>query len=195
MDEITLESLIEEHKQRIPTLYRDSKSYYFKYDDLDGYQKWLAKTVRFLNITYPNDKFVVDFEKVSENSLTPSQQNALLALLEAIASLPTIVPVENKTKSKKAEPITIKNTINNTNTQSQNQEQNIAINLFLDAIKDDLTGRQVKELKEILAEAGEDKVKARDGIIAKLKSFGSDVVANILANIITNPTIWSGFLN
>lgn len=193
MEHISLESLIEEHKQRIPTLYRDSKSYYYKYDNMDGYQKWLAKTVRFLNITYPNDKFVVNFEKVSENSLTPSQQNALLSLLEAIASLPTIVPAESK--NKKTEPITIKNTINNTNSQSQSQEQNIAINLFLEAIKDDLTGRQVKELKEILAEAGRDKEKARDGIIAKLKSFGSDVAANIVANILTNPAIWSRFLN
>ena len=101
MENITLESLIEEHRQRIQTLYRDAKSYYYKYDDLEGYQKWLAKTIRFLNINYPNDKFVVDFEKVSEGLLATSQQNALLALLEAIASLPTIVPAENKTKSKK----------------------------------------------------------------------------------------------
>lgn len=192
MGNITLESIIAEQNERIKTL-RACKEYpYYKYDDLDGYQKWLAKTIRFLNINYPNDRFVLEFEKVAENSLTPSQQNALLALLEAIASLPTIIPMENKSKNKKAEPITIKNTINNTNTQSQSQEQLMAVNLFLEAIKDDLTGKQVKELKEILAESNSDKANARDGIITKLKSFGSDVAANIVANILTNPIIWSG---
>ena len=63
--------------------------------------------------------------------------------------------------------------------------------MFLDAIKDDLTGRQVKELKDVIAESGDDKEKARDNIIVKLKSFGSDVASNIVANIITNPLIWS----
>ena len=83
-------------------------------------------------------------------------------------------------------------TINNNNQQKQNQTQSLAINLFLEAIKDDLTGRQVKELKDIVAESSSDKEKARDGIIAKLKSFGDNVAANIVANILTNPVIWGG---
>ena len=83
-------------------------------------------------------------------------------------------------------------TINNNNQQEQNQTQSFAINLFVEAIKDDLTGRQVKEIKEVVAESGSDKKKAREGIIAKLKSFGSDIAANIVANILTNPVIWGG---
>lgn len=63
--------------------------------------------------------------------------------------------------------------------------------MFLEAIKDDLTGKQVKELKEVIKESGDDKEKARNGIIEKLKSFGSDVASNIVANIITNPMIWA----
>lgn len=199
MEDITLESLIAEQKARIPQLkYVPSPPgcigfSYYCYNNSEEYQKWLAKTSRFIGINFPNDRDVAEFEEVSKEKLSPDQQNALLAILESLAAFPTIIPQGNKAKSGKG--INVTTNINNSNSQSQNQEQNIAINLFLDAIKDDLTGRQVKELKEILAEAGEDKVKARDGIIAKLKSFGSDVVANILANIITNPTIWSGFLN
>ena len=34
--------------------------------------------------------------------------------------------------------------------------------------------------------------KARPGIIEKLKSFGADVVSNIVANLLTNPAIWGG---
>lgn len=83
-------------------------------------------------------------------------------------------------------------TISNNNQQEQNQTQSLAINLFLEAIKDDLTGRQVKELKKVIAKSSSDKEKARDGIIAKLKSFGDNVAANIVANILTNPVIWGG---
>ncbi len=189
MEKITLASLIEEQKIRITTLHACKEFPYYQYDNWEDYQKWLAKTIRFLNINYPNDKFVMDFEKMSENILVPTQQNALLAILEAIADLPTIVPHNNKKPNRKG--VNITTNINNTNSQSQSQEQSFAINLFLEAIKDDLTGRQIKELKEIIAESGNDKEKARDSVIAKLKSFGSDVASNIVANIITNPLIWS----
>ena len=64
--------------------------------------------------------------------------------------------------------------------------------MFLEAIKDDLTGRQIKELKAVVAEADNDLQKARPGIIEKLKSFGADVVSNIVANLLTNPAIWGG---
>lgn len=83
-------------------------------------------------------------------------------------------------------------TINNSNQQEQKQTQSITIDLFLEAIKDDLTGRQIREIKDVISESGSDKEKARDGIIEKLKSFGSDVAANIVANILTNPIIWGG---
>lgn len=68
----------------------------------------------------------------------------------------------------------------------------LAVELFLDAIKDDLTGRQIKELKAVVAEADNDMQKARPGIIEKLKSFGADVASNIVANLLTNPAIWGG---
>lgn len=64
--------------------------------------------------------------------------------------------------------------------------------MFLDAIKDDLTGRQIKELKEVVIKTDNDLEKARPRIVEKLKSFGADVASNIVANILTNPTIWGG---
>ena len=192
MENITLESLIEEHRRRISTLHKESQ-YSYSYDDWDSYQKWLAKTIRYINIKYPNDKYVSEFEQISDQHTSPDQQNALLAILEAFAALPTIIPQGNKTKSGKG--INVTTNINNSNSQSQNQEQIVAINLFLEAIKDDLTGKQVKELKDVLVECGNDKPKAWKRIVEKLKSFGSDVSANIIANILTNPIIWSGFIN
>lgn len=68
----------------------------------------------------------------------------------------------------------------------------MTIQLVVEAIKDELTGRQIKELKAVVVEADNDLQKARSDILAKLKEFGIDVTSNIVANLLTNLTIWSG---
>lgn len=68
----------------------------------------------------------------------------------------------------------------------------MTIQLVVEAIKDELTGRQIKELKAVIVEADNDLQKAHPDILAKLKEFGIDVTSNIVANLLTNPTIWSG---
>ena len=191
MEDITLEALIKEFRDRIPRL-RKLKNYitYYEYDDMEEYENWLATTKRYLSIHYPNDKFVSEFEEISKNMICEGQQRKMLAILEAIAKLPTVVP--QKTKEQTGKGVSVITNVNNTNSQTQSQEQSFAIDMFLEAIKDDLTGKQIKELKEVLTESGNDAEKARGGIIEKLKSFGSDVAANIVANILTNPIIWGG---
>ena len=81
-------------------------------------------------------------------------------------------------------------TINNTQNQTQNQEQIIIIEIFLDAIKDELNGKQRKELLAI-AENAENPKEVHKRIVEKLKEFGIDISANIVANVLTNPTVWS----
>lgn len=203
MSDITLESLIQEHKERIGRLkYKPSPQGcigfgYYYYEDSEAYQKWLATTKRFIGINYPNDKDVNEFETISKEKMGPEQQRKLLAILEAFAVLPVVIP-DNRTmlvsekKGKGKDSINFVTTINNTNSQSQSQEQSLAVQLFIEAIKDDLTGRQIKELKAVVAEADNDIQKARPGILAKLAEFGSDVASNIVANLLTNPTIWNG---
>ncbi len=198
MSEITLELLIQEHKERLPYLHDigDMLSYY-EYPDMGAYHKWLAKTIRYIEIQYPNDKYVVEFCEVSKQNIYPDQQRKLLAILEAFAVLPTVI-LDKRTEQvtakegKGKDAINVITTINNSNSQSQSQEQLLAVELFIEAIKDDLTGRQIKELKSVVAEADNDLQKARPSIIAKLKEFGADVASNIVANILTNPTIWGG---
>lgn len=203
MSYITLESLIQEHKERIDLLkYQPDPpgcwgfSYYY-YEDSEAYQKWLAKTKRFIAINYPSDKYVNEFEVVSNGNKSPEQQKKLLAILEAFAVLPTVIPDNRITqvaekKGDGKDSINVVTTINNSNSQSQDQGQSLAVELFIEAIKDDLTGRQIKELKAVVADVNNDLQKARPGIITKLKEFGSDVASNIVANILTNPSIWSG---
>lgn len=72
-----------------------------------------------------------------------------------------------------------------------NQTQNVKVdfNVILKDIKDELTGKQFGELENILKENDEPETK-KNKIIEKVKSFGSDVATNIIANILTNPQIW-----
>lgn len=200
MTEITLESLIEEQRYRIPLLkYVPNPPgcfgfSYYCYGDPERYQKWLATTSRFIGIHFPNDKDVAEFEKIAKEKLSPTQQQKLLAILEAFSCFPTVIQNEKMKDANSQKGITVNNNISNSNSQSQNQEQTLAVNMFIEAIKDDLTGKQVKELKEVIAESAGDKEKARSGIVDKLKSFGPNVASNIIANIITNPSIWQWFI-
>ena len=196
MADITLDAIIRELEKRIPRLkYINGIIPSYEYDDMETYEEWLAKTKRYLNIHFHNDRFVTEFEETSKKHMWPDQQQKLLAILKAFADLPTLIPQKDNTKDKVTEKsINFTANFSNTNNQSQNQEQTLAVNMFLEAIKDDLTGKQVKELKGVIAESAGDKEKARSGIVEKLKSFGSDVASNIVANIITNPSIWQSFI-
>lgn len=196
MDLQELQKLIEEQEKRIPYLQKhgpvgNNNLFTYSYDDKEReYILWLTKTQRLLEILFPNDKHVHEFIEISNNcDLSPFQQDSLLAILKAFMTFPTIVPTQ--LEQQKQDMITINNTNANSNTQSQSQEQALAIHLFIEAIKDDLTGRQIKELKEIVAEADNDLQKARPNIFAKLKEFGVDVISNVVANILTNPVIWN----
>lgn len=197
MDLQELQKLIEEQEKRIPYLQKhgpvgNNNLFTYSYDDKEReYILWLTKTQRLLEILFPNDKHVNEFIEISNNcDLSPFQQDSLLAILKAFMTFPTIVPTQ--LEQQKQDMITINNTNANSNTQSQSQEQALAIHLFIEAIKDDLTGRQIKELKEIVAEADNDLQKARPNILTKLKEFGVDVISNVLTNVLTNPTIWNG---
>lgn len=190
-----LDELKFEHQDRIPKLiyHGEFMNPYYDYEDMDSYYIWIAKVKRFLEINYPNDKHVEEFEKISEEEIGPDQQRKLLAILEAYTSFPILVPNANTAKKLlDREAISVTTTINNSNMQEQNQQQSLAVELFHEAIRDDLTGRQIKELKAVVAEEDNDLKKARPKIIEKLKSFGTDVASNIVANLLTNPAIWNG---
>ena len=77
--------------------------------------------------------------------------------------------------------------------QEQQQSQKIVLDIFVESIKDEISGKQFKELKAIIVEEKEPE-KAKSKIIEKAKSFGSDICSNIIANIITNPNIWQGLI-
>lgn len=72
---------------------------------------------------------------------------------------------------------------------NQNQNQSVQIHFIWESIKDELTGKQIRELEEVINEdlPAENK---KGKVIEKLKSFGGDILTNIIANILTNPNIF-----
>lgn len=195
MEDITIQDLITEQKNRIPLLYLEYNHSgilsYYKYPDIDSYYKWLEKAKRFIEINYPDDKHIADFEQISNQDIWPDQLKQLLAILEAFAALPTAIP-RTKPSTKKQDqergPIHVTTNINNSNSQTQNQQQTLAVEFSLELLKTSYwTSNQ--RIEAVVAEAGNDLQKARPGIIEKLKSFGADVTSNIVANLLTNPAI------
>lgn len=69
------------------------------------------------------------------------------------------------------------------------QNQSVNINLLVSALEDELTISQMREVNEIM-QSPENSSEKKAKILDKIKSFGSDVASNILANILTNPAIW-----
>ena len=125
--------------------------------------------------------------RLAIKKITPNQQNKLLAILEAFEKYPQVI--ERSKMLNQSANINIHSNISNTNTQNQSQSQEIKI--LLNCLEDELSVKQLKELKQVVDEEKGDLEKAKPKVIDKIKSFGENVASNILANIITNPAIWS----
>jgi hypothetical protein len=86
--------------------------------------------------------------------------------------------------------IKIDKSVNVNVNQSQSQHQKMELSFLIDIFKDELNGRQLKELGEIVENESEPKI-IKEKLGAKLIEFGVNVTAGILSSILSNPTIWS----
>lgn len=195
---ITLEELIEEGKEIYkgisfvntpPNVIRTFSVHRLK--STTQYETWKNKTIRFLSFKFAGDRCINDFEKAAEDFTksynSPSLFDKLLGILESCLLIPELPKVQNG-NNKTDNSIHV----NVNQSQNQSQEQSFAIEIFIEAIKDELTGKQQKEIKAII-ESEPDPIQAKTKLIDKIKSFGSDIASNIIANIITNPAIWDNF--
>jgi hypothetical protein len=75
-------------------------------------------------------------------------------------------------------------------TQSQNQQTQISLNLLIKSIQEELKGSELNELQSIIDEKGTTLSDKKNKIVDSLKKFGGDVATNIIANILTNPSLF-----
>ena len=203
MSTITLDELIKQGealKSSIPKerilAYRTSQTDEFQ----TNYNCWKNVCKRFLAENYPNDISNADFERAIadfEKYISQAKLQTTIGVLQGYKSVPSVLKVNtsssNKNSNKNSVNVHVSNNNSNSQQQQQSQEQRLALDLFISAIDDELTGKQRKELKAYLEETKDlPEAERKQGIVEKLKGFGKDVVTNILANIIASPSIWGG---
>lgn len=148
----------------------------YRTSEHEKYQNWMSASQRYIKTYFPSDLSEIQ-EAVKK--LSPSNHKKILGILRAIE----LMPVEPKKDDKRSGTnITINNT------------QQFAVNIFMEAVKDELTGKQFKELKEILNEYEKEPEQTKPKMKEKLKNMGNDVLSNIIANILTNPNILGGLM-
>jgi len=96
------------------------------------------------------------------------------------------IPVK---KANQDHSVNVNTSVTQSQEQKQSQQLEMVVKILLEAAQDELTGKQRKELLAI-ADETKDPQEAHKSILAKLKEFGGDVAANIVANILTNPQVW-----
>ena len=160
----------------------------YKVEDESRYQTWKSKSMRLLNVNLKDDMeskaFAEAAKSFDKSHYTPKYLKGMVGILISCKDIPNNAKGEEKKKQDSHSAVMV--TVNQSQTQNQSQE----INIFLDSIADELTGKQYKELKAIAHEEPNPE-KSKQKIVEKLKSFGGDVLSNILANIVTNPSVWN----
>lgn len=161
---------------------------------IDEYNVWVETVLRFLNKTMPGDMAIDRFQK-QINFFNPRycykhEFDSILSILKGVEAIPSKT-IDTSAQAKKVEKgIEINNTLSQNQNQEQHQDQKVVANILLACVKDELTGKQRKELLSVINEFKDPK-EAYVSVVEKLKEFGIDISANIVANILTSPTIWS----
>lgn len=193
-----LESLIQEGNEIVKTVsYIKAPSGIirmydaYKVEDESQYQTWKSKSMRLLNVNFKDGMeskaFAEAAQSFDKSHYTPKYLKEMVGILVSCKEIPNHVKQQKEAKQEPSSAVTV-----NVN-QSQSQNQTQEINIFLESIADEITGKQYKELKSIAQEEPNPE-KSKQKIVEKLKSFGGDVLSNIVANIVTNPSVWNCLL-
>lgn len=165
-------------------------------NDKDSFNIWQKATSSTLQNIYPNNEDVKrKFEDISaiHRTLRSVDDVTHKAKKEADTYLKSIISdidsfglphLNNTDKDDKVSVI-----VTQQNTQNQTTSISINIDFIIDVLKGELRNSEIEEVREILESEDEPK-EIKKKFIEKIKSFGSDVASNILANILTNPQVY-----
>ena len=187
-----LESLIKEGNEIVKTVsYVNAPSgvismyAVYKVENESQYQTWKSKSMRLLNVNFTDGMeskaFAEAAKSFDKSHYAPKYLKEMVGILVSCKEIPNHVKQQKEAKQEPSSAVTV------------NVNQSQEINIFLDSIADEITGKQYKELKSIAQEEPNPE-KSKQKIVEKLKSFGGDVLSNIVANIITNPSVWNCML-
>jgi len=157
------------------------------------WQKETALTL--INIYAESDKRIKSFEEIQSyqhfgftgiDRFPEAKQEAEALLKSLITNITDFGIIRSDSKSESGGL-----NINVNQHNSQNQSTTVIVNfeLIIESLKFGLSGSQIEELKEIL-ESNREPNEMKRSFVEKIKSFGSDVSSNILANLLTNPQVY-----
>lgn len=137
----------------------------YRVENETQYQIWKSKSIRLLNINFKDDievnAFIEAAKSFDKSHYTPKYLKGMVGILISCKDIPNNAKGEEKEKQESHSAVMV--TVNQSQTQNQSQE----INIFLDSIVDELTGKQYKELKAIAHEEPNPE-KSKQKIVKKL---------------------------
>jgi hypothetical protein len=163
-------------------------------EQFNSWQK--STTLTLVNVFSESDKRIKSFEEIESYhfyavSGIDRTQKAIIQAKELLENI--IKDIQDFGIPKKLNYSENKSginiSVNQNNTQHQSTNISIQLDFLVEILKDELKGGQIKELKGILESSDEPEGKTKR-FIDKIKSFGSDVASNILANLLTNPQVY-----
>jgi len=160
------------------------------------FDNWKKATSSTLSNIYPNKENIISkFESIKSwvSVFKGSGDRTSFAKIEAKEYLDSLISdIENfglphLLEKNQKEPLSVN--VHQHNEQNQSTQVNINLEFIIEVIKGELRNSEIEELKEIL-EADMEQKEKKKSFVDKIKSFGSDVASNILANILTNPKVY-----
>ena len=181
---MTLDELIEEGKRLEFSMVKRQGRFgtYVEHQNEEDYNNWVMLAKRFINTNFPGDKFIDEFDKLSEETISLWQMQSMVAILAAMKELPEVSKAHKESES---------SIINIQNNQSQTQTQNIFIEVFVEALHEELSKKQIRELKAIAEDEKRTSEEKKASILDKIKDFGLDTLSGVIANVLSNPAVWA----
>lgn len=157
------------------------------------FEAWSIDALRFMESHF--DKKTAVFGQFARNYVFAAKMMPSY-LQKAIAVMETYYKMPNDTLNQPPPAAAGGSNINiNVNQQqTQNQSQQISLDVLLDAIKEQLGGREYNELKDIVNDPTLQDEEKKRSFIDRLRSFGDGTMASILATYITNSDIWNSLM-
>ena len=183
---VTTEKAIEAIREKINEI--DSIQYY------DQFYPWKKATIGTLKRVTPHNETIIEhLSEIESTSMyggdyKESAKRDSKQLLESLIKDLERFGLEEPPKESGVKEL-VKVDVNQTNNQTQSTNISFNIEIIMDVLKGELRTSEIDELKEILDSSDEPKVKKKR-FVDKIKSFGSDVASNILANLLTNPQVY-----
>ena len=180
---MNIEDLILEGERLENTLYKENippgilALPYYKSREDKNYQNWISSVKRF--IRNEDEKEFNEMINVFKD-IHPENHTKILATLKAIKEIPNNSKIKIIKKEKNLPVVNV----------YQNQQTNVSVNLIIEAFKSELNDNQRKEIQTIIDDKELEPEKKKSKIVETLKKFGGDIVSNILANILTNPSFF-----